>query len=270
MRLKSPQPLILILAIIFALATSLEYFYLRWHWVESAAQFFFVLILYVGLYHGRKGALITAGVFTLLYLPLFVFISIPALALELPVAVFLALVRALFFFSTAFVAGEIYKQVAGGILEATPEEALDRYVLIDAQTGLYNGRFLLRRLEEELYRANRYRSSFSLALLELPQSLASIDEPDLSVLLKKIGSVLNKESRFSDVVARYASDKIAVVFPFAGRQIADVPISRLGQKVDEILETEGLKVSEGSQAHFVVLSVPEDLARINKFLKELS
>lgn len=270
MKQQRSQHLILVLAILFTVATTFEYYYLKWHWVESVAQLLFVFVLYAGLYHGRKWGILTALGCSLIYLALFVSFLYSTIGLEPVVAFVLCLVRVLFFLSTAFVSAEICQRLAEKTVEPAAQAELDRFVLIDPQTGFYNRRFFLKRLEEELYRLDRYRSSFSVALLRLPVDLAKLAEPEISQVLRKIGSVLNKETRFSDVVTRYDLDKIAIIFPYVNKQVADVPVGRLGEKINNLLLEQGLQSPQSEPVRFTVLSTPDDLNQIKKMLEELS
>lgn len=271
MEFRGSKHLILILAFLFAAATIFEYFYLQWHWVESFAQFLFVLIIYAGLYYGRKWGVLSAAAGSAVYSALFFVFLYPSVQLEKSLIIVLGLVRVLYFFSTAFVAAAIYQQFSSEKASPSDEEGqeIDQFVLVDPDTGLYNERFFAKRLAEELYRLTRYQSSFSVALLKLPPRLSLVEEPGLSHILRGIGSVLVKESRFSDVVARYGRDKIGLILPYASKHIVDTPTTRLKMRVNQLLQERYSTILGNDQADFVVYSAPEDLPRIKQLIEDL-
>ncbi len=151
--------------------------------------------------------------------------------------------------------------------EFLEEAHVDRYVLVDRETDLYNRRFFLKKIEEEVDRGKRYGAGFSLALLHLPFEVTSLDDVNLNKILRKIGSIITKDTRFSDVVARYGREKIGVFFPMTLRRSVDVPTERIKEKITAFLNEEGFSQEE---VYFTIYSFPEDASKIEKFIREIS
>ena len=86
----------------------------------------------------------------------------------------------------------------------------------DHLTGLHNVKFLMKRLEEELSKAKRYKYPVSCIVFDV-QEVQALD-PDLGPvsmddLLVELAVVLRESSRTSDIVARYDATLFAAVLP---------------------------------------------------------
>lgn len=149
---------------------------------------------------------------------------------------------------------------------AVPHAEIDPYLLIDKETNLYNRRFFLRRLQEEIHRFQRYQSPFSLALLRLPPSVVNLEDGRLSSLLRRVASIVEKDIRLTDLASRYDRAGIAILFSMTGRLSADVPIFRLKEKINQMLQSENLE----GEANFLVFSYPEQAQKVEEFLTKLS
>ena len=111
-------------------------------------------------------------------------------------------------------------------------ERAERLALTDELTGLYNTRHFYARLDEETARAVRHARSLALLLLDadglkLVNDRFGHQEGDR--LLQHIASLLRREARTSDVIARVGGDEFAVIQPeteVAGGLIAAERIRR--------------------------------------------
>lgn len=95
---------------------------------------------------------------------------------------------------------------------------LERLVLCDGLTGLYNHRHAQDRLREELARAHRYRRDLALLLLDVDQFKRvndSLGHPAGDRILVWVARVLRSSIRDTDVAARYGGDEFAVILPEA-------------------------------------------------------
>ncbi len=147
----------------------------------------------------------------------------------------------------------------------TPTE-IDPYLLIDKETNLYNRRFFLRRLQEEIHRFQRYQSPFSLAVLKLPPPVESLEDARLNSLLRRVASIVEKDIRLTDLASRYDRAGIAILFSMTGRLSADIPIFRLKEKIDQLFKAENLE----GEANFLVYSYPEQAQKIEDFINKIS
>ncbi len=157
-------------------------------------------------------------------------------------------------------------QKKSGAKPSLSSTEIDPYLLIDKETNLYNRRFFLRRLQEEIHRFQRYQSPFSLALLKLPPVVESLDEARLNSFLRRVASIVEKDIRLTDLASRYDRAGIAILFSMTGRLSADVPIFRLREKINQLLQSENLE----GECSFVVFAYPEQAQKVEEFITRLS
>ena len=141
--------------------------------------------------------------------------------------------------------------------------AVDRYALVDRETGLYNKRFFLKKIEEEMDKSIAFKSSFTVAILNLPSKFNNHEEKE--VILRKVGTILARDVRFSDVVSRFGPANIGILYPMTSSKGAETPTYRLKTKVNDLLETAGID----EEAYFTLISYPEKKNDIDKFISEL-
>jgi two-component system cell cycle response regulator len=88
--------------------------------------------------------------------------------------------------------------------------------LTDALTGLYNRRYLLRRLDEEIKRAARYAQSISCLFIDADYFKGINDRYGHQVgdlVLRELGERIRGQMRASDVATRYGGEEFAVLLP---------------------------------------------------------
>lgn len=144
-------------------------------------------------------------------------------------------------------------------------EVIDKYILIDVQTGIYNERFLVKKLEEEIYRSARYNSHFALAIFDFTRILSRIEKEKAESIFRKIVASLSRDTRFSDISARYGEFGFAIVFTVTPKISAEVPVNRLLNKAEEILTRENLQ----GEPEIKVYGFPEDKTEIEKIVIKL-
>jgi diguanylate cyclase (GGDEF)-like protein len=86
----------------------------------------------------------------------------------------------------------------------------------DGLTGLYNHREFYQSLRRELERARRYRHTLSLLMIDVDDFKQFNDRfghPAGDFALRKIGDLLRKCARATDIVARYGGEEFAVILP---------------------------------------------------------
>jgi diguanylate cyclase (GGDEF)-like protein len=86
----------------------------------------------------------------------------------------------------------------------------------DGLTGLFNHREFYQSLRRELERARRYRHNLSLLMIDVDDFKQFNDRfghPAGDFALRKIGELLWKCARTSDVIARYGGEEFAVILP---------------------------------------------------------
>jgi diguanylate cyclase (GGDEF)-like protein len=91
---------------------------------------------------------------------------------------------------------------------------LERESVTDALTGMYNRRYLDRRLGEEIGRASRYGLPLSVLLIDIDYFKKINDTHGHTVgdsLLRNIGTLFLETIRDSDVAARYGGDELMII-----------------------------------------------------------
>ncbi len=99
---------------------------------------------------------------------------------------------------------------------------------VDPLTGLFNRRYFLARLEEEVQRARRQASPLTVMMLDVDnfkQLNDRLGHPVGDAVLRVVGDVLRRSVRLFDVCARHGGDEFAILMPGSGpessRQIAE-------------------------------------------------
>jgi diguanylate cyclase (GGDEF)-like protein len=100
----------------------------------------------------------------------------------------------------------------------------------DELTGLYNRRYIMQRLEDELARVERSGVPLSLAMIDLDGFKRVNDEEGHDVgdaLLRAVAAALLSATRKSDVVARHGGDEFLVLLPDTGLDAVDAVGERI-------------------------------------------
>jgi diguanylate cyclase (GGDEF)-like protein len=93
-------------------------------------------------------------------------------------------------------------------------EELERLSTSDALTGLHNRRFLTQRLSEELSRAYRQKTAFTVLMADVDEFKKYNDtygHPAGDEVLKKVAKILLSSTRAMDSTARYGGEEFAVL-----------------------------------------------------------
>lgn len=95
-----------------------------------------------------------------------------------------------------------------------PLETVTSLSILDSETGAYNKRYLLQRLQEEVSRAKRNNYPLALALMKIDHLEAVWTSPQArSEALHKIVSFVKQYIRKEDVLARYDDKVFALLLP---------------------------------------------------------
>jgi diguanylate cyclase (GGDEF)-like protein len=114
-------------------------------------------------------------------------------------------------------------------------DELRRVSNTDSLTGVYNQRFFHIALGIEAGRARRYRSTFSVVLIDIGglrhiNSVAGFDAGDM--LLRSVANVLKQQLRGVDVICRYSGDQFALVLPETKAQQALSVTEKLRMQIE--------------------------------------
>jgi diguanylate cyclase (GGDEF)-like protein len=102
------------------------------------------------------------------------------------------------------------------VLELRRMHILEQENISDPLMGIFNRRYLDRRLHEEFLRAQRYHLPLSLLLLDVDHFKKINDtygHQTGDTVLQKLGQRILRTARDIDIVARYGGEEVAVIMP---------------------------------------------------------
>lgn len=152
------------------------------------------------------------------------------------------------------------KQESSASLDATSVTGLEEFILIDPETGMYNKRFFHKKLEEEIYRSTRYNAFFSVNIFDLEAVCRGLDHEKMLTVLRKAGTLIARDTRFTDIVARTDTYKLSLILSMTSKKNSPIPIERIKKSLTSLLEAEGLDKNFYTES----ISFPEDKAEIEK------
>lgn len=148
---------------------------------------------------------------------------------------------------------------------------LEIYDQIDDDTGLYNARFFVQDTDLETTRSKRYRTIYSVAVVDIPESLLEpLSRRQRQAILKELGRMLKESIRTVDraVHGRASGNhRLAVVLPETGREGTRVFTDRFADRVADYLGRRGVPVDRQSLSS-VAATFPEDEAEIQRLQEE--
>jgi diguanylate cyclase (GGDEF)-like protein len=148
-------------------------------------------------------------------------------------------------------------------------EKLLKLSITDPLTGIYNRRYLNRRLSEEITRFNRYKHHFSFMMLDLDKFKEYNDTFGHVAgdnLIKNLANVMEKSLRTIDIAARFGGDEFVAIFP----QTPKVDAIQISNRLKEHIEK---SLSEYNREMPLTLSVglatfPDDASSIMELIEK--
>jgi GGDEF domain-containing protein len=163
----------------------------------------------------------------------------------------------------------------GGWADRALEQSLvklDVYDQIDDQTGLYNARFFVQDTELETARVARYKTIFSVCVVDVPTSLLeSLPRRRRAALVRDLGQIIKDGVRSVDraVFGHDSRYRFAVICPETGPDGARIFVDRMGDRLAEILSQRGVQASP-SDILRTPCSVPGDDALLARLREEFA
>lgn len=124
------------------------------------------------------------------------------------------------------------------------EQELAQLAIRDSLTGLYNRRELERRFKEEFARASRYDRPLSLLWIDVDHFKTVNDQFGHHVgdeVLRQLSSLLEKDIRHVDYVARYGGEELVIVLP----EMAAAEAMRTAERIRKTVGEARIDRSEG-------------------------
>lgn len=107
---------------------------------------------------------------------------------------------------------------------------LEKLVTLDGSTGFYNQQGFFIQLEEEVGRAKRYGTGFSLILFQisnLQQLEAIYKKQDVMFIKKTVAEIVASKLRFTDYKGILDDGSISVILPQAESEGLDIVVSKI-------------------------------------------
>ena len=136
----------------------------------------------------------------------------------------------------------------------TARRKIEELTYMDPLTGVYNYRFLDRRLDEELRIAKRFRTTLSVIYMDLDNFKRVNDECGHqfgSFVLSEFGNFLKVTSRVTDLIGRMGGDEFLIIMPNTTRDEAQIAAERIRERLavrvfeQDTRKADSLKVSMG-------------------------
>ena len=133
-----------------------------------------------------------------------------------------------------FLGGELSAVVEKNMFKIASVSELEKLVTLDGSTGFYNQQGFFKQLEEEVGRAKRYGTSFSLLLFQIRnlQQLQSIyKKQDIMFIKKTVAEIVASKLRFTDCRGILDDGSIGVILPQTESGGLNIVVSKIDTAV---------------------------------------
>lgn len=147
-------------------------------------------------------------------------------------------------------------------------EELKKLSITDPLTGIFNRRYLNRRLSEEITRYNRYKHPFSFMMLDLDKfkeyndTFGHVAGDDL---IRTLANVIERSLRAIDIAARFGGDEFVAIFPQTPKSDAIQICGRLKDQIDVTLNE--LNVEMPLSISMGLATYPDDASSIMELIE---
>lgn len=152
-------------------------------------------------------------------------------------------VRGLFGLVIVFNIYVVYEQIQINRIRREFADKLYKMAVLDPVTDMFNRRYIIHRLEEEIARCQRHGSPLTVIALDLDCFKQINDEYGHAVgdyVLKRFGEQLKRATRGSDLAARYGGDEFLAILPDCSMEQIRYVLSRLD---DLLIKTTKSKIN---------------------------
>lgn len=133
-----------------------------------------------------------------------------------------------------FLGGELSAVVEKNMFKIASVSELEKLVTLDGSTGFYNQQGFFKQLEEEVGRAKRYGTSFSLLLFQISnlQQLQSIyKKQDIMFIKKTVAEIVASKLCFTDCKGILDDGSIGVILPQTESGGLNIVVSKIDTAV---------------------------------------
>ncbi len=113
-------------------------------------------------------------------------------------------------------------------------------------TGLFNHRYFMNFSKKYMEQANRYNSSFAVAMLDIDDFKNVNDtygHPVGDKVLSTLGMILSKKVRNCDIIARYGGEEFSLLMPETGKEGALTVCERIRKAVEENIFEDNIRLT---------------------------
>ncbi|MBI3600900.1 MAG: diguanylate cyclase [Nitrospinae bacterium] len=151
-------------------------------------------------------------------------------------------------------------------------EKIEQMAITDELTGLYNHRFFVKSLEEEIERARRYNHHLSLMMSDIDHFKKYNDTYGHlkgDQVLKMVSGVLKEHTRKGDIVARYGGEEFAKVFVETEKGEAVNAVERMREAVEKFrLDLDETGLGSTVTISIGIASFPGDAENMNDLIEK--
>jgi len=145
--------------------------------------------------------------------------------------------------TTEILSRDLEKQVRDRTRELSSErEKLEKLAREDSLTGIYNRRYIMEVLDNEINRYNRHRISFSLLMIDLDHFKQINDtwgHPAGDRVLHSVGDALRTGLRSTDIVGRIGGEEFMVILPYTNGECAMIVAEKIRNDMKKLVFSEG-------------------------------
>jgi two-component system, cell cycle response regulator len=114
-------------------------------------------------------------------------------------------------------------------------DLLNKLSRTDDLTNLYNRRYLIETLDQEIRKLQRYEYNLSCIMFDIDHYKKINDEQGHArgdMALENLASFIKKNLRSTDIACRFGGDEIVILFPFTDFESCLLTVERLRKKVE--------------------------------------